>query len=161
MTGQELITEFRNNGFTLFLSGQKIGYRYTGAGDPDRARVIPMLEELRQKKEDVRKLLGDQDLKKYWDLFDLARAELADMDPHSIALYHIQQETPEIWAEIVLAQEAANDLWVKAQKGQMVWQEYQSAVIKWATKLASAIEDRKQQTKLGLKNVGAKGEVEP
>ncbi len=166
MTGQELITEFRNNGFTLFLSGEKIGYRHTGAGEPDRARVIPMLEELRRKKEEVRNLLVSQaikppDLEKYVELFRLTTAKLAAMDPQGIALHQIQQDTPKIWAEIQAAEDEANDLWIKAQTGQMVWQEYQSTVKKWSVMFASALEDRKPQTKLGLSNTGAKGGVEP
>jgi hypothetical protein len=148
MIGQELIMELRNNGFTLFLSGERIGYRYTGTGEPDRARVITMLEELKQNKEEVRKLLVSQstntpDMEKYVELFCLATAKLAAMDPQCIALNQLQQESPEIWAEIVAAQDAANDLCLKAQKGQMVWQEYQAAVDQWMLMLGSAIQERR------------------
>lgn len=154
MTGQELITEFRNNGFTLFLLDEKIGYRYTGMGEPDRARVIPMLEKLQRIKEEVRKLLVSHDIKsldleKYAELFCLATAELAALDHQGIALHKIQQDSPEIWAEIQTAEDEINDLWLKAQKGHMVWQEYQSAVKKWSVKFTSAIKDRKPKTRLG------------
>jgi hypothetical protein len=166
MTGLELITEFKKKGYVLFLSSEKIGYHYAGVGEPDRFGVIPMLEELRQKKEEVRELLVSQnikpqDLEKYVELFRLDTAKLAALDPQGIALRQIQQDSPEIWAEIQAAEDEVNELWLKVQKGQMVWQEYLLAVKKWAVKLALAIKERKPQTNLGLSNIGAKGEVEP
>ena len=61
MTGQELITELGSKGFTLFLSGGGVGYRYAGEGMPDRERVVPILEELRRKRNEVRGLLLSSD----------------------------------------------------------------------------------------------------
>jgi hypothetical protein len=162
MYGQELITELRKMGYVLFLSGEGIGYRYTGAGEPDRARLVPMLEGLRRKKEEIRKLLVLQagktpDLEKYVELFRLATAKLAALDTQAIALHKIQQDSPEVWAEIQAAEDAANDLWLKAQTGRMVWSEYQRAVKNWSDLFAAAIQDRAPQTEMDSSNIGENG----
>ncbi len=147
MTGQDLITEFRNNGFTLFLSGEGVGYSYARKGEPDRARVIPLLEELRRNKEEVKRLLLSKtietlDLGKYVELFSRSLADLAALDPQGIALRQIQRKL-EVWDRIQAAEDEINHLWREAQDGRMVWHEYQEAVKSWSAKVALAIESQK------------------
>jgi hypothetical protein len=144
MTGQELITELENRGFTLFLSGGGIGYRYTGQGEPDREQVIPILEELRLKREEIKGLLGSPapvpSLDLYPEVFRIALAEVAARDPRGWAIRQIRQDLPEAWAGIRTTEEEVNELWKQAQGGRMVWEEYQSAVRKWKDKLIEVIE---------------------
>jgi hypothetical protein len=135
MTGQELITKLRDSGFSLFLSKEGIGYRFTGIGEPDKNQVIPLLEELRQKRDEVRRLLiseepAPKDLKQYEEVFRLALAEIVPLDPQGTALQKIQK-IPEIWNPIQEAEDEVNRLWLEAQKGQRVWREYCQAVEAW------------------------------
>jgi hypothetical protein len=147
MTGQELITELGKKGFTLFLSGGGIGYRYTGEGEPDRERVIPILEELRMKRDEIRGLLGSpapyaSGLEQYPEVFRMALAEVAVRDPQGWAIRQIQHD-PQTWAGAQAAEDEVNKLWKQAQGGRMVWEEYQSTVRKWKDKLDQAIEAHK------------------
>ena len=145
MTGQELMTELGNKGITLFLSGGRIGYRYIDEGAPDREQVIPILEELRRKREEVRELLSSRtpDLGQYPELFRLALAEVAARDPQSGAIRQIRQNSPEAWAGIQAFEDEVNELWKQAQAGYMVWELYQSAVRKWKEKFIQALEAQK------------------
>jgi hypothetical protein len=144
MTGQELITKLRDSGFSLFLSGDGVGYRFTGVGEPDKNQVVPILEELRLRRSEVKRLLITQepenkDLKQYEEVFSLALAEIAPLDPQGIALRKIQK-IPEIWGPIQEAENEVNRLWQIAQRGQMVWRKYCLAVEKWRNLFAQALE---------------------
>jgi hypothetical protein len=143
MTGQELITKLRDSGFSLFLSGEGVGYRFTGTGEPDKNQVIPILEELRKKRDEVRRLLISEepepkDLDQYGEVFRLALAEIATLDPQGRALRKIQQ-IPEIWNPIQEAEDEVNRLWKEAQKGQMIWREYCQAVEIWRERFSKSL----------------------
>ena len=148
MTGQELITELGSKGFALFLSGGRIGYRYTGEGEPDRKRVIPILEELRQKRNEILGLLISRTevLDKYTDLFGLALAEVTAQDPRGVSLRRVQQDSTRAWAEIQAAEDEVNNLWKLAQKGRMVWEEYRLAVRKWKDKFSQTIQEQREKS---------------
>jgi hypothetical protein len=145
MTGLELITRLKVKGFPLFLSGEGVGYRYTRMGEPDKNQVIPILEELRQKRDEVRRLLISEepepkDLNRYEEVFRLALAGIIPLDPQGTALQKIQK-IPEIWNPIQEAEDEINRLWKAAQKGRMVWQEYCRAVETWRERFSKGIKN--------------------
>ena len=58
MTGQETIDRLVSEGIRLFLLGdQVLGYRYEGEGEPDKDKVIPLLDALKRNKTEVMELL--------------------------------------------------------------------------------------------------------
>lgn len=54
MNPGEAIIKLTGLGYKFELLGDKVRYRYEGPGDPEPARVRPLLDLVRQHKEDVR-----------------------------------------------------------------------------------------------------------
>jgi hypothetical protein len=162
MTGQELITELGNKGFTLFLSGGGVGYSYTGSGEPDRVMVVPVLEELRRKRDEVRGLLLSQDgvgsdLDQYSEVFRLALAEEAAQDPRGEAIRQIRQDSPQTWDRIQSAEDLVNELWKQAQGGRSVWSDYCGAVENWKRLFLQAIQEEKRLSRLAQERRSGRG----
>jgi hypothetical protein len=57
MTGQEIIFGLASEGIRLFLSGDRVTYRYEGEGEPARDKVIPLLDALKRNKTEIMELL--------------------------------------------------------------------------------------------------------
>jgi hypothetical protein len=57
MKAIEAVKKLSSLGYRFDLAGDRLRYRYEGQGDPDRGMVLPLLEVVRQNKEDVRYFL--------------------------------------------------------------------------------------------------------
>ena len=57
MTGREIIDRLASEEFRLFLSGERVAYRYEGEGEPERDKVLPLLDALKRNKSEVMELL--------------------------------------------------------------------------------------------------------
>jgi hypothetical protein len=137
MTGQELITELGNKGFNLFLSGGGIGYRYTGEGQPDPGMVVPILEELRRHKEEVRRLLNP--ILESRHLFETTVDDLARTCPDDLPSY-LREHHPELWGAILDTQEVINDCWIELHGGKDVLSEIKGAVALFKARMLKGAE---------------------
>jgi hypothetical protein len=96
-------------------------------------------------------------LDQYSEVFRLALAEVAAHDPQGEAIRQIRQDSPKRWDRVQTAEDAVNRLWLEAQKGGLVWQEYCRSVENWKTLFLQAIENEKRLSRVAQDGRSVRG----
>lgn len=110
----EAVGKLRLLGYSIFLEGESLRYRYSMEAAPDVAKAIPLLHELRAHKEAVKELLKGE-VESFSESYELL---LQEINSHYIsgAIDFAKKHKPEIWSQILENEDRLSAIWLAGGK---------------------------------------------
>ncbi len=140
----QAISGLSRQGYTISVDQDDLVIRHTGQGHPDPATVRPLLEELRQHKQEALEYLQQQTST---SLYQKVCNELAVLWQPGTREY-IEQHCPDLAEEIYHAEATANQVWLDCEDGSENLDDFKDALETWRQANLRAIMAHKDEREL-------------
>jgi hypothetical protein len=106
----EAAGRLRSLGYSIFLEGESLRYRYSGEDAPDVEKAIPLLHELRAHKEELKDILK-RERKSFSEIYGLL---LQEINTHYIpgTIDFSKKHNSEMWEQILATEDRLNEIWL-------------------------------------------------